>query len=229
MDRPKKGGGTAKTTTKRLSIEVGDASVSAVLIRPPRARALYVLAHGAGAGMDHPVMLGIARALSRRGVATLRFQFPYMEAGKKRPDPPTKLAKVTVAVVERAGAMGLPVFAGGKSMGGRIAAECAARGEIEVRGLIFLGFPLHAAKAPNAERAWSIRAVKSPMLFLQGTRDALADLTLLRPIVKKTKATLHEVEGGDHSFAVPKKSGRTAEQIWDELSEVTSDWIDSVL
>ncbi len=209
------------------------ARVSAILLRPPKAVALFVLAHGAGAGMRHPFLQAMAEALAAERIATLRFQFPYTEAGKKRPDPPAKLARTIVAAVAEARRARLPLFAGGKSMGGRITSQCAARGELEaagasVKGLVFLGFPLHAAKKPDRKRAALLADVKQPMLFVQGTRDALADPALLRPIVAKLGATLHEIPEGDHSFAVPKRAGRSSEEIFAEVAGVVARWIERV-
>jgi hypothetical protein len=221
---------------KELSIDVDGASVSAILQRPPRASALFVFAHGAGAGMRHPFLSGMADALAAERIATLRFQFPYTEAGKKRPDPPARLARTILAAVAEARRARLPLIAGGKSMGGRIASQCAARGELgslgdadAVRGLVFLGFPLHAAKKPDAKRAALLADVKVPMLFVQGARDALAEPALLRPIVKRLGATLHEIPDGDHSFAVPKRTGRTAEEITAEVAGVVARWIARVV
>lgn len=215
---------------KPLTLDVDGAPVSAILERPRGAIALYVLAHGAGAGMNHPFMQAMAEALAAARVATLRFQFPYTEAGKRRPDPPARLARTIVAAVDRARKTGLPLFAGGKSMGGRITSACAARGELgDVRGLVFLGFPLHAAKEPSVARAASLREVQLPMCFVQGARDALADLGLLGPIVRELGATLHVIPEGDHSFAVPKRAGRTHDEVIEEVAGVVARWIAGVL
>lgn len=213
-----------------LVLEVeGHGTVSAIYRRPRGAIALYVLAHGAGAGMRHPFMEAIADSLADERVATLRFQFPYTEAGKKRPDPEKTLAAAIAAAVDEAArrARGLPIVAGGKSMGGRITAQMAARGELRevVKGLVFLGFPLHAANEPNSARGKPLRDVAIPMLFLQGSRDPLASLPLLRPIVRRTGATLHVIDQGDHSFAVPKRSGRDAAAVMAELAAAISGWI----
>ena len=180
---------------------------------PARPRACYVLAHGAGAGMTHPFMTAIADGLAERGIATLRYQFPYMEQGGKRPDAP-KLAQATVraAVAEAARLMPkLPLIAGGKSFGGRMTSQAQAETPLaQVRGLAFLGFPLHAAGRPSEERAAHLFEVKIPMLFLQGTRDALADIALMRKLAKALgkRATLIAIEDGDHSFHVPARTGR---------------------
>jgi len=181
--------------------------VSALLQTSDDARAALVLAHGAGAGMTHPFMAAIAGALADRGIATLRYQFPYMERRSRRPDPP-KVAQAAVrAAVDEAGRVlaGIPLFAGGKSFGGRMTSQAQAAAPLPgVRGLVFLGFPLHPAGRPSAERAEHLFAVKIPMLFLQGTRDALAELSLLEPLMARIgeSATLERFEGADHSFHV---------------------------
>ena len=203
-------------------------------MRPPRARLLYVLAHGAGAGMRHPFLEAVARALSERDVATFRYQFPYMEAGSRRPDPPAvAVATVRAAVAAAAVAVpGVPLLAGGKSFGGRMTSTAQATGPLPgIVGLVFLGFPLHPPKQPSDTRAAHLRDVQIPMLFLQGTRDDLADLTLMRPLCGKLgkRATLHIVEGGDHSFRVLKRSGRTDVEVLAELAERISDWSDAQL
>jgi uncharacterized protein len=217
--------------TAALSIEVGErvGHVSGLLMRPPDPRCLYVLAHGAGAGMRHRFMEAVAAGLSERGVATLRYQFPYTEGGGRRPDPPAVLQATVRSVVAAAGnaVPGLPLLAGGKSLGGRMTSSAAARGELPgVRGLVFLGFPLHAPNRPGIERAEHLDAVQVPMLFLQGTRDALADLALMRTVCARLgeRATLHVVEGGDHSFAVLKRSGRTQEEVMAELGDTIISW-----
>ena len=194
------------------------------------AKAGYVLAHGAGAGMTHPFMAAVAKGLAERSVATLRYEFPYMQAKSKRPDPP-KVAQAAVreAVIEAAGSMpNMPLFAGGKSFGGRMTSQAQAAEPLPgVRGLIFLGFPLHAAGKPSDERAKHLFDVKVPMLFLQGSRDALADLTLLEPLVKKlgSRATLEIFEDADHSFHVPARTGRKDSEVMAELLDRLSTWI----
>jgi predicted alpha/beta-hydrolase family hydrolase len=209
--------------------------VSGLLSRPSDARALLVLAHGAGAGMEHPFMDAIADALSQRGIAVLRYQFPYVEAGRKSPDPaPVLEATVRSAVAAGArAAPDLPRFAGGKSMGGRMTSRAASAGEgLDARGIVFLGFPLHASgRPPDAERAAHLATVAQPMLFLQGTRDALADLDLMRGVCEElgARATLHVVEGADHGFHVPKSSGRGDPQVIEELAAATARWIDERL
>lgn len=208
--------------------------VGGLLLRPENARALLVLAHGAGAGMEHSFMTDAAAALAALGVATLRYQFPYAAAGRSAPDPaPVLEATVRSAVAAGAAAApDLPIFAGGKSMGGRMTSRAAAAGErIPVEGVVFFGFPLHAAgKPPGVERAAHLPDVQVPMLFLQGTRDALADLELMRAVCGGLPSTtLHVVEGADHGFHVPKKSGRTDAQVIADLAEVIAGWIDAVL
>ena len=205
-------------------------AVSALLLRPPSARALLVLGHGAGAGMRHPFMQAVAEQLAARKIATLRYQFPYMEKGKKSPDSQTTLRTTIVSAVATAKktARGLPLLAGGKSMGGRLTSLVAAEGRLpDVQGLIFYGFPLHAAGKPSSERGAHLAQVNVPMLFLQGTRDRLAELDLIRPVCRRLgkRASLHIVEGGDHSFHVPKRSGRTAEDVQNELGESVGAWV----
>ena len=195
-----------------------------ILVAPADARALLLLAHGAGAGMRHAFLEKIAHALAERGVATFRYEFLYMEQRKGRPDPPAVAeARVREAVQEAARvAPGLPLFAGGKSFGGRMTSQAQAHEPLPgVRGLVFLGFPLHPPGRPGTTRAEHLDDVQIPMLFLQGTRDDFAGLDLLRPVVARLgkRATLHLVEGGDHSFKVLKKSGRTDAQVMDELAE----------
>ena len=218
-----------------LTIAVGDAHrVSGLLIAPPRARACYVLAHGAGAGMAHPFMAAVAQELAARGIATLRYQFPYMEAGSKRPDPP-KLCHATVraAVAEAARRVPkLPLVAGGKSFGGRMTAQAQAASPLPgVRGLAFLGFPLHAAGKPSDERAAHLFEIAIPLLFLQGTNDALADLTLLRPLVARLgkHATLTLFEDADHSFHVPARTGRKDPEVRSALLDALAGWADAIL
>ncbi|HEV8264933.1 MAG TPA: alpha/beta family hydrolase [Gemmatimonadales bacterium] len=201
-----------------------------LLVAPPDAKALLVLAHGAGAGMRHPFLEKMAQALSERGVATFRYEFAYMEQHKGRPDPPAVAeARVRAAVQEAARVAGgeLPLFAGGKSFGGRMTSQAQASEPLPgVRGLVFLGFPLHAPGRPGTARADHLAAVQVPMLFLQGTRDDFAGLDLLRPVVARLgeRATLHLVEGGDHSFKVLKKSGRNEADVLAELAKLIADW-----
>jgi uncharacterized protein len=215
---------------RELRFDAGAGEVSALLRRPPGAGALFVCGHGAGAGMRHPFLAAVAEGLAARGVATLRYQFPYMEAGSRRPDARAVLL-AAVAAADRAAAEAapdLPRLAGGKSMGGRMASHAAAEGLLpEARGLVFLGFPLHPAGRPGTERAAHLPRVPVPMLFLQGTRDKLAELDLLRPVLAPLgeRATLHVVDGADHSFAVLKRSGRSGEEVLDELAEPAADWV----
>jgi hypothetical protein len=197
---------------------------------PREARAAYVLAHGAGAGMRHPFMQAIAEGLAARGIAAMRYEFAYVEQGSKRPDPPrVAQARVREAVEEAARRFpGVPLFAGGKSFGGRMTSQAQAADPLPgVRGLVFLGFPLHAAGKPSEERAAHLAGVKVPMLFLQGTRDALADLDRLRPVIEKLggRATLETFAEADHSFHVPARTGRTDAQLRDALLDGFSGWI----
>ncbi len=207
----------------------GAGEVSAIAMLPPDANWFYVLGHGAGAGMRHPFMVRISEVLADRGVATLRYQFPYMEEGRRSPDRPPK-AEVTVrAAVEAAVEMntGMHVVAGGKSFGGRMTSMGQANEPLEgVRGLVFLGFPLHAPNKLGDKRAAHLDDVDVPMLFLQGTRDALADLAFLRPVCENLgdQAMLHIVEGADHSFKVLKRSGRTEDEVMAELGETIVNW-----
>ncbi len=205
--------------------------VSGLLQAPPGARVCFVLAHGAGAGMTHPFMASIAGGLAERGIATLRYQFPYMESGGKRPDPP-KLAHATVrAAVARATQLlpKTPLIAGGKSFGGRMTSQAQAISPLAgVRGLVFLGFPLHPAGRPSQDRGRHLFEVHIPMLFLQGTRDALAEIDQLKPLCKAlgTRATLKLFGDADHSFHVPVRSGRTDLEVRNELLDALAAWID---
>jgi predicted alpha/beta-hydrolase family hydrolase len=209
-------------------------SVSGLLQRPKYARACYVLAHGAGLGMTHPFMANVADGLATRGISTLRYQFPYMEQGSKRPDPP-KLAQATVraAVAEASRfAPGLPLIAGGKSYGGRMTSQAQAEAPLSgVRGLAFLGFPLHAAGRPSSDRAAHLAEVKIPMLFLQGTRDALAEVKLMRALAKQlgAHATLILFQDADHSFHVPARSGQTDEKVRATMLDALARWIDALV
>jgi uncharacterized protein len=208
-------------------VRVGD--VSGLLLRPAGARLLYVLAHGAGAGMRHPFLETVAQQLAEREIATLRYQFPYMERRASRPDPPAvAAATVRAAVAEAArAAPGLPLLAGGKSFGGRMTSTAQAEEPLPgVRGLVFLGFPLHPPGRAGDSRAEHLARVEIPMLFLQGDRDDFADLKLLKAVVKRLgdRATLHLVEGGDHSFKVLKRSGKTEADVMEELVGAIADW-----
>jgi uncharacterized protein len=216
---------------QELKIAVGaTGAVSALLVRPDKARACFVFAHGAGAGMRHASMEAIAEGLAERGIATLRYQFPYMEKGGKRPDPPPIAhAAVRAAVAEATKACaGLPLIAGGKSFGGRMTSQAQAKAPLAgVAGLAFFGFPLHPAGKPSDDRAKHLADVKIPMLFLQGTRDALAELPLLEPVVKGLgrKATLHLAESADHSFHVLKSSGRNDREVLAEILDAFGAWV----
>jgi predicted alpha/beta-hydrolase family hydrolase len=217
------------STPEPLTIAVGDASVSGLLQSPARSRACYVFAHGAGAGMNHAFMATVAAGLAERGIATLRYQFLYMERRSKRPDPP-KLAHAAVraAVAEAALRLpNLPLIAGGKSFGGRMTSQAQAASPLPgVRGLVFFGFPLHPAGKPSAERAAHLADVQIPMLFLQGTRDALAELDQLQPVCKSlgARATLKLFADADHSFHVPARTGRKDSGIMAETLDAFADW-----
>jgi len=203
--------------------------VNHLLVAPPDAKGLLVLAHGAGSGMRHPFLDRIAQALAERTVATYRYEFLYMEKRAGRPDPPAVAeARVREAVLDAARvAPGLPLFAGGKSFGGRMSSQAQAREPLPgVRGLVFLGFPLHPPGRPATSRADHLDDVLIPMLFLQGSRDEFAGLDLLKPVVKRlrARATLHVIEGGDHSFKVLKRTGRTDAEVMSELADTITDW-----
>ena len=217
----------------RFAVE-GAGEVSALLARPTNARWLLVLAHGAGAGMTHPFMENLSAELAAVGVATFRYQFPYMDQRRQVPDSPAMLTATVAAAVRAAKevAPDLPLLAGGKSMGGRMTSQTAAvQNSLDgVRALVFFGFPLHPPNRPGTKRAEHLAKVTLPMLFLQGTRDTFADLKLLRPICAKLapRATLHIIESADHSFHVLKSSKRTDAEILNELAETTASWADLV-
>jgi uncharacterized protein len=218
-------------TAEQLKLDLGNGnSVSALLLRPNDARACFVFAHGAGAGMSHPFMEAVAAGVGDRGIATLRYQFPYMEKGGKRPDAPAVAhAAVRAAVAEAARrCAGLPLIAGGKSFGGRMTSQAQAIAPlVGVRGLAFLGFPLHPAGKPSVSRAAHLSDIHVPMLFLQGTRDSLAELKLLEPVVKGLGglALLHVAREADHSFHVPARSGRNDREVMSEVLDALSAWI----
>jgi predicted alpha/beta-hydrolase family hydrolase len=212
-----------------LRVPVADGDVSALLEASAGAAACLVLAHGAGAGMEHRFMSQLAAALASRRIATLRFQFPYMERGFKRPDvPAVAQAAVRAAVAVAARELpGVPLFAGGKSFGARMTSQAQAKHPLEgVSGLVFVGFALHPAKKPSVERAAHLREVRIPMLFLQGTRDALAEWTLVEETVRELgeRATLQRIEEADHSFHVPARSGKSDAHVLDDLAATTAAW-----
>ena len=213
---------------EKLTLAVdAERRVSALLETPPDAFACYVLAHGAGAGMTHPSMAMVAGELAERGIATLRYQFPYMEQGSKRPDPPALCHATVRAAIAEAGKRKLPLIAGGRSFGGRMTSQAQAKAPLpDVLGLAFLGFPLHPAGKPSDERAEHLSNVKIPMLFLQGTRDALAELSLLRPVVERLgkRATLTLFDEADHSFHVPAKTGRKDADVRREMLDALAAW-----
>ncbi len=215
------------------SAELRVGEVSGLLLRPKDARLLYVLAHGAGAGMRHPFLESISQRLAEQGIATLRYQFPYMERRSRRPDPPAVAAATVRAAVAEAAriAPDLPLVAGGKSFGGRMTSTAQAEEPLPgVRGLVFLGFPLHPPGRPDDKRAEHLAHVQVPMLFLQGTRDDFAALKLLQPLVKRLgeRATLYLVEGGDHSFRVLTKSGRSEGEVMGEVVSTIVEWADGL-
>ncbi len=218
----------------RLKIAVDDATrVSALWQSPTPAQACYVLGHGAGAGMEHLFMVAVATELQAQGIATLRYQFPYMERRARRPDPPKVCyATVRAAVAEAARlAPELPLFAGGKSFGGRMTSQAQAESPLPgVRGLVFLGFPLHAPGRPSDERGAHLFDVKIPMLFLQGTRDELAAPDLLEPLIEKLgeRVTLKQFQDAGHSFQVPVRSGRKNAEVMHELVQASADWMISL-
>ena len=223
------------TAAKSVTITVSDTTrVSGLMQKPPHARACYVLAHGAGAGMDHPFMENVARGLASRGIATLRYQFPYMERGSKRPDPPP-LAQATVRAAVAEAQRLLPdtaLIAGGKSFGGRMTSQAQAKAPLEgVHGLAFLGFPLHPNGRPSQDRAEHLFEIQIPMLFLQGTRDNLASLDQLKPACKQLgkRATLKLFADADHSFHVPARTGRKDAQVLDEVLDALAAWLDNVI
>lgn len=217
-----------------LTIAVEDGSISGLLDAPKQARAGLVLAHGAGAGMAHPFMAAVVRGLNERGIAVLRYQFPYMERGSKRTDTPkVAQAAVRAAVDEAARRLpGLPLFAGGKSFGGRMSSQAQVAGLLtQTRGLAFFGFPLHPPDKPGSERGQHLSDIKVPMLFLQGTRDEFAQLDLLQAQVQRLgqRARLALLDDADHSFHVPARSGRKDSEVLAGALDVTAAWIDEVL
>jgi predicted alpha/beta-hydrolase family hydrolase len=219
----------------QFAVEGREASceVSALLLRPPNARQLLVLAHGAGAGMHHPFLEQLADELAAVNIATLRYQFPYMQEQRRVPNAPVVLTATVVAAIRAATqvAADLPLLAGGKSMGGRMTSQAAAEGVLQtVKGLVFFGFPLHPPNRPGTKRAEHLAKVRMPMLFLQGTRDTFADLKLLRPVCAELgpRATLHIIETADHSFHVLKSSGRNDAEVLRALAETTATWAEKL-
>ena len=223
------------TSPQAIKIQVeGNRPVSGLLQTPPGARAGYVLAHGAGAGMNHPFLAQVAQGLAERGIATLRYQFPYMEQGSNRPDPPAVAQAAVRAAVSEAQRLvpELPLFAGGKSFGGRMTSQAQAASPLPgVRGLVFLGFPLHPPGRPSTDRAKHLFDVQIPMLFLQGDRDEFAQPDLLKPLTEKLggPTTLKLFPAANHSFHVPARSGRNDVEVRDEMLNVMTDWIAGVL
>ena len=219
------------TSIQPIRIEVdADTTVSGLLQTPAGARAAYVLAHGAGAGMDHAFMAQAAQGLAERGLATLRYQFPYMERGSKRTDPPAVAHAAVRAAVARAAQefTGLSLFAGGKSFGGRMTSQAQAAAPLPgVEGLVFLGFPLHPDGAPSSTRAEHLREVRIPMLFLQGTRDKLADIDRMRALSAELgeRSTLMEIAEADHSFHVLVRSGRKNPEVMQEVLDGAAGWM----
>jgi hypothetical protein len=215
---------------QNIVIPVGDGNVSGLLLRPDHAKVLYIFAHGAGVGMTHRSMESNAEGLAERGIATLRYQFPYMEKGGKRPDPPRIAHAAVRAAVAKAAELApdLPLFAGGRSFGGRMTSQAQSEVPLPgVRGLAFIGFPLHPAGKPGAERADHLQRVQIPMVFVSGDHDALAELGLLRPMVAGlgNRATLHLVSHADHSLKVPAKSGRTSAEAEAEALDAMAGWM----
>jgi uncharacterized protein len=218
-----------------VTIAVNEATrVSGLMQRPSPSNWCFVLAHGAGAGMRHPFMVAVADDLAARGIATLRYQFPYMERQAKRPDA-AQLSQATVrAAVSTARQLApdLPLIAGGKSFGGRMTSQAQALAALpEVRGLVFLGFPLHPPKEPSVARAEHLFQVQIPMLFLQGTRDAFAKLELITPLAERlgARATLTLLQDADHSFHVPARAGHTDAQVRDEMLTALAAWADLLI
>jgi predicted alpha/beta-hydrolase family hydrolase len=220
----------SQPASRELRVALPDGSVCALLTTPASPRACYVFAHGAGAGMHHHFMADVSDALAAREIATLRYQFPFMEAGSKRPDAPAVAQAAVRAAVQAASAAlpGVPLVAGGKSFGGRMTSQAQAAAPLGgVQGLVFVGFPLHPAGKPSSERAKHLSDVRLPMLFLQGTRDALADMALMRACVDGLgeRAHMHVVDGADHAFHVLARSGRKDADVVNELADAIAAWI----
>jgi predicted alpha/beta-hydrolase family hydrolase len=227
--------GVASSIPQSVTISVNEQiRVSGLMQRPASAKTCLVLAHGAGAGMEHPFMAALAHDLEAIGIATLRFQFPYIEIRGKRPDPPALCHATIRAAVAAAHELepSLPLLAGGKSFGGRMTSQAQAEIPLpHVGGLVFFGFPLHPAKQPSIDRGAHLSRVKIPMLFLQGTRDTLAELPLIEPLAERLGklATLTLLEAADHSFHVPARSGRTDVQVRSEMLGSLGTWADAVI
>jgi predicted alpha/beta-hydrolase family hydrolase len=225
----------ASSIPQSVTISVNEQiRVSGLMQRPASAKTCLVLAHGAGAGMEHPFMAALADDLEAIGIATLRFQFPYIEIRGKRPDPPALCHATIRAAVAAAHELepSLPLLAGGKSFGGRMTSQAQAEIPLpHVGGLVFFGFPLHPAKQPSIDRGAHLSRVKIPMLFLQGTRDTLAELPLIEPLIERLGklATLTLLEAADHSFHVPARSGRTDVQVRGEMLGSLATWADAVI
>ena len=223
-----------KASSQHLTFDTGKPGpVSALLSRPDRPRACYVFAHGAGAGMTHSFMEAFANGLRERGIASLRYQFPYMEKGGKQPDPPAVAQAAVRAAVAKAAEIfpDVTLIAGGKSFGGRMTSQAQAAAPLAgVRGLAFIGFPLHPAGKPSTDRADHLARIDIPMLFLQGTRDSLAEMALIEGVVKRLGrlATLHLVDGADHSFHVLVRSGRNDREVLDEILDAFAAWTDGL-
>ena len=221
-------------TPQSLTFAAGKAgAVAALLLSPDAPRACFVFAHGAGAGMTHSFMEVFAQGLYERSIASLRYQFPYMENGSKRPDPPAVAIATVLAAVAEVGRLlpGVTLIAGGKSFGGRMTSQAQAASPLEgVRGLAFVGFPLHPAGKPSTDRAEHLARIAIPMLFLQGTRDGLAEVALIEPVVQRlgSRATLHLAEGADHSFHMLARSGRKDAEVLDEILDAFAKWADAI-
>jgi predicted alpha/beta-hydrolase family hydrolase len=220
-------------SAKQITIPVGEGIVSCLLLVPDRPIACYVFAHGAGAGMSHKFMEDFAAGLAERKIATFRYQFPYMEKGSRRPDRAEVAHEAVRAAVRSARELvpNIPMFAGGKSFGGRMTSQAQALEPLPgVKGLVFLGFPLHPTGKPSVERAKHLTAIRIPMLFLQGARDGLAEMELLVPVVKVLRrATLSVIENGDHSFHVPARLGKTDAAVIAEIQDRMVSWISGVI
>jgi predicted alpha/beta-hydrolase family hydrolase len=216
--------------TTEHEIQVGDTAVGGLLLRPPTATALYLFGHGAGAGIRHPFMEAASFALAARNIATLRYEFPYMAAGRRIPDRQDALVDTVRAAAATALQLApeLPLFAGGKSMGGRMTSTAVAEAPlVGARGIVFYGFPLHRPGDESDARADHLADVSLPMLFLQGTRDRLAQIERVRPVCERlgSRATLHEIEGADHGFSVLRRSGRTEAEVQEEMADAVAGWM----